>query len=753
MNFTGKNLFPFIFLFSLSVLFFLPYLITGKIPYAGDFTGSDLTELNLPFRFLVKQSLKEGQLPLWTDLSANGFPILAEGQAGVFYPFNLIFFTFLPFTFAVNLSLLLNFFLAGLFTYWYCRILKISRFGSILAAVSFSFSGFFIFRLKHLNLINAAIWLPLEFYLIEKYFVAKKNHYHWLIFLSLVFACQFFAGHPQISHLSFFISFIYFILRFYSFKDKKQIFKIKPIIFKIVVPWFFLGVLFLGLVAIQLLPTYEFSQLSGRGELMNYENATKFSFPPNHFLTLFYPYFFGNPATASYWGQKFDLSVFWENNVYFGLIPLFLAVFALFFSFRRNPFVKFFFIILLVCLFFILGDFNPLFKLSWSAIPGLKFFRFPQRFLLPFILILAVLAGLGLDLFFTKINNLKRVEKLKKSKIIFLGLPLIIILIVIIDLFFYGFQYLGMLDSNYFKEPASAKFLKQDQDVFRILSFNWQESWAKTYFLSDGWLNNLNLYKEERELLPPNLNFFYGIASADDRGWQEGGQLPKRLAHLWQVLKPQISYDSTNKVFKLSKSFLKIFGLQNVKYLLSFSNLAGEGLEIKEEIKLPSLPALKIYKNKYFLPQAFAVFNYQVINEEKDILKEMINKDFDFNQSLIIEKSIIKKNYGQPVTGIVKINKLNSQLKEMVVDFSADGFLFLSQTYYPGWRAEIDGVPSEILRANTAFSAIAVAAGSHQVKFFFKPQVYKLGCQLTLITLIFIIIFLLVNYFYLRKKL
>jgi len=161
-----KNLIPVIFLFGLAALFFIPYLTGQKIPYAGDFTGSDLTELDLPLRQVAAESLKAGQMPLRTDRLANGFPVLAEGQAGVFYPPNLLF-VFLPFNWAVNLSFFLNFFLAGLFIYLYARVLKISPLGALFSAVAFSFSGFFIFRLKHLNLINAAVWLPLLFYLIE----------------------------------------------------------------------------------------------------------------------------------------------------------------------------------------------------------------------------------------------------------------------------------------------------------------------------------------------------------------------------------------------------------------------------------------------------------------------------------------------------------------------------------------------------------------------------------------------------------
>ena len=141
-----SKILPPIILAGIVLVFFSPYLDSRNIPYVGDFTGSDLIELNLPFRFLVAQSFRQGTVPLWTNLIANGFPLLAEGQAGIFYPFNFLIFTWLSFATGVNISLMVNFFLGSLFCYWYCRSLKISLPGSLLAAVAFGFSGFFVSR-------------------------------------------------------------------------------------------------------------------------------------------------------------------------------------------------------------------------------------------------------------------------------------------------------------------------------------------------------------------------------------------------------------------------------------------------------------------------------------------------------------------------------------------------------------------------------------------------------------------------------
>src|SRR3989344_4575396 len=284
----GKIFFPLILLAAV-ILFFNPFLTGEKIPYIGDFTGSDLLELNLPFRFLASQSLVQGQVPFWTNFLSNGFPVLAEGQAGIFYPFNLILFSILPFPLAINYSYVVIFFLAGLFTYLYARSLNISQWGSILAALSFAFSGFFVFRMKHLNLINAAIWLPLIFYLIEKYFTVKKREVI-LILIALVYSVQLLAGFPPPVYISLVAGGLYFSLKYFFSQGISS----RIIVQKIILPWLVVGLVIFGLTAFQLLPTLSFSASTGRSLTQPYSQVTDFPYPGSNLFYFVFPYALGN---------------------------------------------------------------------------------------------------------------------------------------------------------------------------------------------------------------------------------------------------------------------------------------------------------------------------------------------------------------------------------------------------------------------------------------------------------------------------
>jgi uncharacterized membrane protein YfhO len=69
----------------------------------------------------------------------------------------------------------------------------------------------------------------------------------------------------------------------------------------------------------------------------------------------------------------------------------------------------------------------------------------------------------------------------------------------------------------------------------------------------------------------------------------------------------------------------------------------------------------------------------------------------------------------------------------MTTSSSVDGFAVLSDTYYPGWVAMVDGKPAEVKRADYAIRAVAVRKGTHTVIVTYKPVSFIIGSVLTLI--------------------
>jgi uncharacterized membrane protein YfhO len=64
-----------------------------------------------------------------------------------------------------------------------------------------------------------------------------------------------------------------------------------------------------------------------------------------------------------------------------------------------------------------------------------------------------------------------------------------------------------------------------------------------------------------------------------------------------------------------------------------------------------------------------------------------------------------------------------------VVDLAGgeSGYLVLSEAFFPGWRAYVDGVEAPVLRANYVFRAVPLPEGARQVTFSYQPASWRLG--------------------------
>jgi uncharacterized membrane protein YfhO len=74
------------------------------------------------------------------------------------------------------------------------------------------------------------------------------------------------------------------------------------------------------------------------------------------------------------------------------------------------------------------------------------------------------------------------------------------------------------------------------------------------------------------------------------------------------------------------------------------------------------------------------------------------------------------------------------------------GWLILSDTFYPGWQAAVDGLPTEIQVANTAFRAVQVPPGAHTIEFRYEPRSVSIGLLVSLVCLVIIIVGLIVSH-------
>ncbi len=361
-------------LFALVIIAFFWDLATLK----HAFLSGDHREQQYPWAKFYQEQIRHFRLPWWTGDIHCGFPILAEGQIGAFYPLNYLFFLVLPVKIAYNYIILFQYWLGASFFYWFLRRLKVSVFSSFLAGLIFLFGsgqgGYFYYNYISQKVV---IWLPLTLILIDR--LREQKKWQDAFWLGAVFAVQIFGGYLQVAIYSIFYSCVYFLYRFSQDRTRK----------------FFLffcaaGILGIFFSLIQLLPTFELSLLSSRADAPK-GLAYVGSMNPAGFLTLFYP------AWDGFLGSEF----------YLGLAGLFFAFIG--FWGQKSKDHKFFVGAGVLFLLLALGSFSPLYRLIVEG-TGFNGFRTPIKFLFFVTFSFTVLAAFGADKLFMKLLGEQKIR-------------------------------------------------------------------------------------------------------------------------------------------------------------------------------------------------------------------------------------------------------------------------------------------------------------------------------------------------------
>jgi hypothetical protein len=141
---------------------------------------------------------------------------------------------------------------------------------------------------------------------------------------------------------------------------------------------------------------------------------------------------------------------------------------------------------------------------------------------------------------------------------------------------------------------------------------------------------------------------------------------------------------------------------------------------------------VKIYENQGVLPRAFIVHRAEVVENEDEAIAAMQNPAFDPARTMArlrqAEEPAGLQNRGRPSPqDQAVILAYAPERVEVKVRLDSPGWLVLTDTYYPGWQATLDGSPTEILPVNIMFRAVAVPEGEHTLVFEFKPGSVVMG--------------------------
>lgn len=810
-----------------AIAFYGTDIATGaSLFFTHDISGSDLWHLNYPMKHFLQQELEAGRFPLWCDAIGTGFPLHAEGQIAALYPPNILLYRLLPLPLAFNWSILLHVALAGGFAAMFARQLGALRSASIVAAIVFALSGFFVTHVKHLNMTASAVWIPLLLVLLERY--AARRSSATLIAIALTVAMTVLGGHPQIAYQNLLIGGLYglwLLVRTWRAAGGGATLRTGAGL---------LWAVALGILSTlpQVLPTRELNAVGPRAEGMTFAQATQWEYQWKHLGAFAVPGAFGDPArlgetaardragrpllapdnstlTMASGGFRQDPGrpmLYWEMTAYAGLLPLVLLIVALALGWRHRG-VLVAFALLALSILLALGKNGGLLNVFWHVVPGFKLFRFHDRYLLYADLAIAVLAALAITLLAARFLTGARAKYA-------LGIA------VALGVFCWGDLFQALAHHNpkvatprWTEAPKTVVAIRQDAGddpaPYRVVSTDLaRQVFLNAYNRARGWSGDLAPYDVARESLDPNYNLLFGID----------------MLHVYYQLYPDWMQQVANRYFApadptpgfaLAAGAERIGDLYNVRYAI-----APRGAAFDDPARNPALGALandteiarvdgdvfegvatfdanrraswapfdiRVYRNPAARPRAFLVPSARIVRDAAPVAdafppalrtnaKAMLARgaplqsvvaqtrvpaatlvawrndaigadvaavlapDFDPAREVVVladgDAAPAPGEAGEPIDAPVAIERVSPQHVRLTANAPRACWLFLAETWYPGWEATVNGEPATIWRGNGAGRAVAVPAGPVEVVFRFAPASFALGGWIALIALI-----------------
>lgn len=783
--FNGKILFPSNFL----AQFYSPWRtekFTGweaGIPHKP--IGDDQIRLFYPERTFTNEMLAKNTIPLWNPYIFAGTPFLADFQSAIFYPLNILYF-FLPQIYTWEILLFIQPTMATFFMYLFLSLFRLKKPAIWIGTIAFGFSGFMIvWSQEHVAAGQAALWLPLVLFGIEGYLTNKKLWYYCTASIALAFSIL--GGFVQITFYVFVFSFLYGLFRVKTLQLPffKYAFKIISIyIFSVC------------LSAIQLFPSIEAFLESPRSTSSAWYLFEGYLLPITHVFNAFVPDIFGNPGAYNFFGRGF----YRETILYAGLIPLVFAIYAGFKA-KANS-VVLFFIGAAFLSFFLTLD-SPftrwLFQLPLPLLPTFL----PSRILIITAFSVATLSSFGLSIliedkndrklmfsilsvfymsllliflygillpnyghtaFFQQLNDyiVRHGSSPTKADILVLLKNLVIPFIMLSFLFIflrtkkiYNISLLGIIILTLFGQfyflnkylvSGKSQFLYPKNETISFLQSRNSEDRFITF--RQPFEENISTYFHIYSIEGTNPVFprRYGeLLFAIKNNGKISNDIPRIEARLSELGDKENPFDDKRRM-----RLLPLLGVKYVLYLDDHNPKNSDANKFPQDLFKP----IWNYNNWYGLeytkafPRVFLAHNVQIEQRAQKILDLIFDPKTNLLTTVILEEKPAEiTNSGKfielPKPSTDSIASITSYQPQQIIisaKTNVPQMLFLSDNYYPGWKAYVDGKETKIYRTNYTFRSVYVPKGDHKIAFTYKPLSFQFGIIISLISVLLLLI-------------
>lgn len=712
----------------------------------------------------------------------NSGTTFGGGLEKLFRPFSFAFFYFFPPNLALHLDVILHYWLMAFGTYLYGRLIGLSLPAAFLSGLMFSLctEQVSLMNAGHFSKLNTIAWTPLVFWGVERGLQKKR----WIDFVvpGTFLSAQFFEGHIQISFYVCISVGIYFIGRTLSQLIRKE--ETLQQMSRAYIKGALMVVVFLLLSSFALAHWLEFKGQSDRGEGTPYEFATSWSLPPEELATFIVPNLFGLSRPNYYHPYKIDVYYwgrmpFTQTNDYLGLLPWFLVVIAVIKV--RNQYVKIFGFMAILFLILSMGKHTPVYYFFYKY-AGFKFFRVPKMNLFMFSFAITAIAGFGAQWLYDQAREKKEQFFIKNVIWGLVAIASILMVLFIIgesnpELWVSKLGHILSGSGRSYSSSLSLTMLRFHNSMKGILIASilllsilcWLFIFLKVKSKKIFWGGAIVLFLLDVTVL--NVQFMdtvilngsiYVDRNAAIKFFQNN---PGRYRVLNAINNPPATYNVHNKflMYKIESAtgyeavgmarysefqdFLSLEGnlidLLNVKYVImgkyDAPGTVGDRVG-KFDIVLDD--DVKVLRNNMVIPRAFPVHQAMVVKDKNSILSLLNNPSFDPRKIVLLEQDInlpLSPSPRPEADSNVQITSYKNDEIMVEATMTGNGFVVLSEKYYPGWKAYLDGRPAKIYQADYVFRAVYVPQGEHKLIWRYEPDSYKIGLYITLISSLFVI--------------
>ncbi|MEO8209912.1 MAG: YfhO family protein [bacterium] len=752
---------------NLLILAFVWFILFRELLFGTSWLHDDFPYVYYPGKFLAAVSLADGVFPFWNPYSFSGMPFFADPQVAILYPFNFILKYFVSNSYlsplSVQNSLVIHYLLLSIFCYYLGKELKFHNFVSLVFSLMFTYSSYMIIHMIHMNLIETVVWLPLLLLLMLKFINRQK--YIYIFLAGLVMSLSILAGYPQ----CFFYNFIFLsvILLYYIYKSiRSKDYKVLRFVSAGIFIFFAVSIL---VSLVQLLPTYVLSENSSRVDI-GYEFAKQGSVHPLDIVTLFVPKVFGtfnwneSAGEVSYWsvknagGHQEGSYMYTISTLYLTLLPVLILFPVIMFSFKRKnlnfPVMLFLILSLIIFLFSLGGNFF-VHQIFYYFVPFFNRFRNPGHITYLFSFCILLVTAFGLN---EIIKNKEEIKKYFSKKYFVIAASVVIIIFL-------------LTAAGFFKSAAGPSANPQ--------IYSWITKQVNIFvFLALIYLSLLYLYFNNK-INPVAFQIIFLIVLFVDiylfaYNQNNGSQNPAVMYSQNSNLINQIKEDQKDELFRVNMRqgsnmlFQRYQGAVDKIQLIEGINVLNlnrvvpvnkdgnstqnlDLLNVKYRINVDDKSKTKtLATNPGYLPRAKMFYDVKIITDENQLKDFMKSNEYDYNKTLVLEKSpanislpdLNKLDSSSQIHSNVVITEYGMNKIKLDVETDENGFLFLSEIYYPDWRAYVDGKETEIFRTDYSLRSLYLEKGKHTVELVYESKEFNLGSKISgaafLLSLIFI---------------